>query len=200
MATITTKVEGKRGCGYRKGGGLYFISDGIGAPCGKLPIPLDVCPCCSAGIKPARGFTWIHSKLFEDKKCGGVDNPTCFSCPMNLYDMRLGLMWCGEKFYPTPEHFMREGAAMGVSKRISQIPKDFIVGETWIALAHRKAIMVAEGDEITYQAGIFQAFKPSRIEYVVRGDETEEELDAKEKRGFTLVKVIPKEEQTSLNI
>jgi hypothetical protein len=37
-------------------------------------------------------------------------------------------------------------------------------------------------------------FKPTRIEYIVTGKETEEELDAMEKRGFTLIDVIPEEE------
>jgi hypothetical protein len=196
MATIETKVEGKRGCGYRKPGALYFISEGIASSCDKLPILLDVCPCCSAGIKQARGFTWILSKLFEDKNCNG----NCERCPMNLKDLRLGLMWVGEKYYPTPAHFSKEAARMGVSKRISQIPKEFIVGETWIALAHPKAIseVNAETEEIEYKPGIFRAFQPDRIEYVVRGDESEEDLASKEKRGITLVKVIPEVEQNEL--
>ena len=52
-------VEAKRGCGYRKVGGLYLVSDGLGIPCDRLPITLEVCPCCGAGIKPARGWTWV---------------------------------------------------------------------------------------------------------------------------------------------
>jgi hypothetical protein len=32
-------------------------------------------------------------------------------------------------------------------------------------------------------------FKPSRIEYIVKGDETQDELDALEARGLTLVRV-----------
>jgi hypothetical protein len=48
--------------------------------------------------------------------------------------------------------------------------------------------------EVTYlgtpvkRAAIFSVVRPQRIEYVVKGDETIEELDALEKRGFTLVK------------
>jgi hypothetical protein len=51
--------EKPRGCGRRKPGGLYLVAPGDGAPCCKLPIKLDVCPTCHAGIKPARGWTWV---------------------------------------------------------------------------------------------------------------------------------------------
>ena len=37
--------------------------------------------------------------------------------------------------------------------------------------------------------GVFSAFKPTAVEYVVRGDETKEELETKVKRGITPVKV-----------
>ena len=211
MATIIHKTEKQRGCGYRKPGGMYFVSDGPGKECGRLPIALTVCPCCNAGIKPHRGFQWVLGSLFMGTTC--PTSPACGGCPLNFLkpDMRLGLMWVGEKFYPTPADFMKEGAAMGVSKRIPQIPKDFKVGESWIMLAHRKAIgpltldTLADDPEggkvLQYQAGVFQAFKPSRIEYVVKGTETEEELDRLEKRGLTLVKVTPDTtgEQKDLN-
>jgi len=217
MATIIHKTEKQRGCGYRKPGGMYFVSDGPGKECGRLPIALTVCPCCNAGIKPHRGFQWVLGSLFMGTPCPtekqlAANNP-CYTCPLYLLKPtdKVGLMWVGEKFYPTPADFMREGAAMGVSKRIPQIPKDFKVGESWIMLAHRKAIgpltldTLADdpegGKERQYQAGVFQAFKPARIEYVVKGTETEEELDRLEKRGLTLVKVTPDTtgEQQDLN-
>jgi hypothetical protein len=37
-------------------------------------------------------------------------------------------------------------------------------------------------------------FKPARIEYIITGKETDEELDAMEKRGFTLIDVIRDED------
>lgn len=64
------------GCGYRKGGGLYFRSDGAAVDCGKLPIPLTVCPHCSAGIKFSRSPQWIMGSLLTDAKCKN-DNCTC---------------------------------------------------------------------------------------------------------------------------
>lgn len=195
MPRISIKVEQRRGCGYRKKGGIYFVSDGIGSPCDKLPIELTVCPTCSCGIKQARGFTWITSALFENKSCSG----DCERCPLNLKDLRLGLMWVGTKYYPTPADFSKEASAMGVSKRISQVPKDFVVGETWIALAHPKAIVsYDEKNEPVFTPGIFRAFRPARIEYVVKETETKEELEALEKRGLTLVKVVPSESQPEM--
>lgn len=53
---------------------------------------------------------------------------------------KAGLMWVGEKFYKTPEVFVAEGVTMGFSKRIKAVPRGFKVGETYVLLAHPKAI------------------------------------------------------------
>ena len=184
--SITTVVEGKRGCGYRKPGGLYLRVDGRGWECGALPIPLDVCPCCGEGIKPSRGWTWIDMGKFAAKReCARTGG--CGPCPLaDAMIGRAGLLWVGEQFYPTPEDWLKEASQMGISRRIKSVPHGFKVGETWVAMAHRKAIKI--GDD-KYQAAIFHVFCPSRIEYVVKGTETDEEIATLEKRGFTLVKV-----------
>lgn len=44
-------------------------------------------------------------------------------------------MWVGEKFY-TIESFIEEAARIGISKRISQIPVDLVLGESRIYFAH----------------------------------------------------------------
>jgi hypothetical protein len=189
---IRTSVEGKRGCGYRKEGGLYLVSEGEGRHCGALPIELTVCPCCHHGIKPSRGWTWIDlSALAAVRGCqkeGG-----CGNCP--IADARIqkcGLLWVGEKFYPTPQEFGKEAQAMGISRRISAVPRDFKLGETWVALAHRKAIEseFRLGEEPTYKSAIFHVFCPTRIEYVVKKNDSEEKLEDLEKRGISLVKVV----------
>jgi hypothetical protein len=211
MANIEIRVEEERGCGFRKAGGMYLISDGLGAPCARFPVKLDVCPVCHSGIKPSRGWTWINPAgllgFTEFTNCGGF---ACSGCPMNGSLDRAGLLWVGEKFYPTPAEFTHEAAKMGVSRRISAIPNDFKLGETWVLFAHRKAIVndcevcggniqlsddtecgSCDGTGKKFMSGIFHAFKPLRIEYVVTGHESEDELDKLEKRGFTLVKVVP---------
>jgi hypothetical protein len=201
MATIITRTESKRGCGFRKKGGMYFVNDGIGRGCGKLPIALTVCPCCNQGIKQSRGFTWITGALIQGYKCPSekllLAKNQCHTCPFYYIkpDVKLGLMWVGEKYYPSTSDFTREANKLGVSKRISQVPKDFVIGKTWICLAHPEAIVNA-GDkgELEVFPGIFHAFQPSRIEYVITGKESPQELDAMEKRGFTLVDVIPEDD------
>lgn len=143
-------VEKRRGCGYRKVGGLYLVGiTGIWVPCDRLPILLEKCPTCSGGIKPGLGFAWISPKgLLEgdhlkkipldngydstDGPCGEKDI-LCLNPPD-----RAGLMWVGSKFY-TPHSFINEAREMGASKRIPAIPKGFVVGETWVVLAHRQA-------------------------------------------------------------
>jgi len=185
---IEIKFESKRGCGYRSPGGLYFMGGKFGEPCGKLPIPLTVCPCCRAGIKFSRGFQLVGTALVEDHQCASTE---CKECPVwnNPKLDKYGLMWVGEKFYPRPEDFMKEGNRQGISKRIASVPREFTVGEDWILLAHRKAITPVP-DDGQRTPGIFQAFQPTHIEYVVKGTETEEELEALVKRGITPVKVV----------
>jgi len=192
---MRTSIEGKRGCGYRQAGGLYLVCEGLGQPCGALPIPLNVCPTCNAGIKPARGWTWINLAQFAGQtQCRSL---SCGSCPIaDAAIQNVGLLWVGEKFYATPGDFTREADAMGVSRRIKAVPKGFEVGKTWVALAHRHAIYVGTEfkleNEVTKAervAGIFHLFRPQRIEYVVRGTESKDTLDDLEKRGITPVKV-----------
>lgn len=181
---IKVSYEAKRGCGYRKSGGKYLVSGGLMLPCGKLPIPLDVCPTCHAGIKPSRGWTWIDAdKFIEGREC---DSHHCNICPLSKPMGRVGLLWIGERYYKTTNKFISEVIKMGVSRRISTVPKDFKLGETWVFLAHRKVIQLAEFE---YGSAIFHAFKPTAIEYIVKGGETEQELESLIKRGFTLVKL-----------
>jgi hypothetical protein len=201
MFNIQTLFEGKRGCGYRKPGGLYLRTDGHGRYCGALPIELTCCPTCSQGIKPARGWTWLNlAALVAVRGCSKPDG--CGDCPIADAKIQdVGLIWIGEKFYPSPQDFNRESHAMGLSRRITAIPRNFKLGETWVALAHRKVIHggLADAGEPEWKPAIFHVFMPSRIEYVVKPDDADEKLEALEKRGITLVKVInPVEEQLAL--
>ena len=146
-------VETMRGCGYRKVGGLYLVAGDLVAPCDRLPIELTVCRCCGAGIKQAKGWTWIQPfKILGDH---GVDNveentrtlctcgPDCPVCWPSLRfgeHRRAGLIWIGAEHYATPNEFMAEGLEQGISRRISAIPREFEIGKTWVFLAHPKAI------------------------------------------------------------
>lgn len=208
---IITVIEKKRGCGYREPGGLYLRTDGIGRICGALPIELTVCPTCHQGIKPARSWTWINiAALVEKRGCRYQEETSdkeCGDCP--IADARIqtaGLIWVGEKFYKTPADFSRESNEMGISRRITMVPRGFRLGETWVALAHRKAILDpaipngaipdAKKIEERFKPGIFHIFKPSRIEYVVKEFDPQDKLERLEKRGITLVKV--EREQTEM--
>jgi hypothetical protein len=193
MMKIRISVERERKCGYRKPGGLYLVSCGFSRYCGALPIALEVCPACHQGIHPARGWTWVNLKALRgDKPCVQSINPSyCDSCAFFFIE-KAGLLWVGEKYYKTPEDFNREGVEMGISRRISQIPREFKLGETWVAFAHRKAIPqpFTLAEEPAFKAGIFHLFKPTAIEYIVQETDTDSKLEALEKRGITLVKVI----------
>lgn len=274
---ISIRSEGERGCGRRKPGGIYLVAGKHAGPCGKLPLPLGICPCCGHGIKPSRGWTWTDPQaLFMGRECrkgpGGLESPPdgpdsqCQACPLNdanLSNMAsAGILWIGERYYATPEEFLREGYKMGISRRISVVPRGFKLGETWVFFAHRKAIRkechtcggttvipsggcicqpcdlcrnntcmedgccdecgravdacpdtvcricgkpgnpgtlldecptcCGEGDLFT--PAIFGCFKPTAIEYIMKGDESPEDLERLQKRGFTLVELLDPED------
>ena len=109
---------------------------------------------------------------------------------------RAGLLWVGQQFYPTPGQFLQECHQLGVSRRITVVPRGLVVGQTWVFLGHREAVVSdAQPAEAVHsmnpvrEPGIFAAFQPRAIEYVVSGMEHDDELEALVARGFTLVRV-----------
>lgn len=188
---IAISVEGPRGCGFRKPGGLYLVCPGEPVECCKLPLPLTVCHSCGHGIKPTRGWTWITpDDIFgETGQCESVTRGLSCLLAREL-PARAGLLWIGEQYYATPEAFCREAKSMGISRRIATIPRGFALGETWVFLAHRKTQLDADNAG----AAVFGFFKPARVEYVVREGEAEsdpDKLERLEKQGVTLVDVKP---------
>lgn len=205
-------VEAKRGCGFRKVGGLYLVGAGLARPCDRLPFQLpDVCPCCGAGIKQARGWTWVNGErlLGGDHFLNAADMPPeppllcpegkCAVCRPALLGERCGLLWVGKAHY-TPGEFIREAQAQGVSKRIAQLPKDLVLGQTWCLLGHPEACP-PEGrvefgqDPPQPRPGIFYAFLPQAVEMIVTESEAENagKMGKLAKRGITPV-VVPDED------
>lgn len=156
-------VEAERGCGFRKAGGLYLVSEGIGEPCERLPIPLVCCPTCGEGVRQTRSFRWIKPELIfagakpcamsTDKDLGPAAQrfrahcPRCFVCTPGLLETmaqpsdRVALLWVGEAHYKEAQDWTREAMKLGVSKRIgAAIPKDLVLGKTIVFVAHPKAI------------------------------------------------------------
>ena len=220
---IRTVVESKRGCGYRKQGGKYLISGSYFKACGKMPMPILPCPCCGGEIRLSRAYTWITTD-YTDKHpcmtCQADGKPECV--PFDGSAGKMMLIRVGKAHYPTPEDFIKEANAMGISRRLNNgLPKDFVVGETWVLLAHEEACEkevpykpkeLKEGEsielnitpkittEIVKVPGIFMAFKPESVEYVVKGSESAEELARLEKQGYDLVHVVPEEIVTAKEV
>ena len=200
-----------RGCGHRKVGAVYLVGTGLADHCDRLPLALpEMCPCCGAGIKQARGWTWVNG----ERLLGGnhklarnpipptndigllCDEDKCAVCRPAMLGERCGLLWVGKASY-TPGSFIKEAQDMGVSKRISQIPKGLEFGKTWVLLAHPEACP-PEGkvefgqDPPQPRPGIFYCFKPTAVEKIVNESQAEDkaEMDKLEKRGITPV-VVP---------
>lgn len=199
---IEDRYESERGCGYRKPGGKYLMGGSIGKACGRLPIPLTVCPCCNQGIKQTRGFSYLPAELISKSQqllCGmDVDCSLCepFSGIARGEIKEIGLMWIGEKFYPSYKDFIKEANTQGISKRIAAVPRGLEIGKTWVALAHPKVVPhgVDDKGKPVLSPGIFRVFRPTHMEYVVR-ERNGKVIDGKkkladlQKRGFTLVRV-----------
>jgi len=202
MPEITESVEAARGCGYRKAGGKYMMGGACEAPCGKLPLVLERCPCCDAGVKPSRSWTWVGARqLFGEEECKVCAQTP--GCKLAHPPERAGLLWIGSKHYPTSKEFVDEARRMGISRRLPQVPKDFKVGETLVLLAHRKhevacpdcdgpaaACPSCKGSGRVHRPAIFGAFTPTHMEYVVKGDETDDDLERLAAQGFKLVRVV----------
>lgn len=219
MSTMTVPVlhEPARGCGYRKPGGLYLVSGDLLAPCHKLPIELSVCPTCNQGVKPARGWSWVNfDAIVQPAPHDGPSHAN--SCVLSrpgqwvMEDGRVGLIWIGESFYKNTAAFMREAKKMGVSRRLHNIPRGFEAGKTLVLLAHRMAISevthaqdgfkvaadpldaVTDKDlTVEFRPGIFSAFIPERVEYVLKPSEErdQEVIQRYRDRGIEPVIVRP---------
>lgn len=196
ISEVPTVVDQKRGCGWRKPGGLYLMAGGQGVDCGALPKVLDVCECCGGGIKPVRGWTTVNPRMLffgpGPDRSPDVCRQECgmprVSCPLQVE--KAGLLWIGGSHYPTPKAWLDEARTQGMSRRIPTVPRNFEVGKDWLLIAHRqyRIEVDGDGDEKKIRA-IFHVCKPDRIEYVCRGDETDAELEKLEKRGVTPVRV-----------
>jgi hypothetical protein len=182
--------ESVRKCGSRKILGLYMVCDNqLRFECKQLPYIIERCPSCGGGIKFGRGLEKIiPKKLFERAQdCQCVINKIC---PFKTDTIAL-LGWVGEQFY-TPQSFTEEAGRLGVSKRISAVPRGLQLGKTWIFLGHPKA---GFKDSHSIPA-VFYLFKPSRIEKIVTEADFKdnEKMDILRKQGITPVAVQDTEE------
>jgi len=134
-------------------------------------------------------------------------HPGCTVCPLcgNQPD-KVGLLWVGKQHY-TPDEFTSEAVRLGVSRRISALPKEFRLG-MWVLLAHIEAVdgicdcsgpkgvgfdpkcERCKGMGHTKMPGVFHAFKPKRVELVIVPSMREEAWVAElVEKGVTLVEV-----------
>jgi len=183
-------IEQMRSCGYRQVGGLYICGGGKPRHCDRLPYPLNLCPVCGSGIKFTRGWTWLdwHQYAGEHEHCACT--PHCPICRPQYYMLagekrygKYGLLWVGGATY-TPESFSREAEVMGVSRRIPAIPRGLKLGKTVVLLAHKDTLVDGE-------PGIFEAFVPTSLEYLIwESEATKEKIAELRKRHITPI-VIP---------
>ena len=65
---------------------------------------------------------------------------------------------------------------MGISRKLARLPKGFLLDDTIVFLAHRKAVAHYElGREPIFTPGIFAAFRPYVVETVVTEEQAKDE-------------------------
>lgn len=225
---VVVSFEEIRECGFRKpakdGVGIYLRGPGRFENCERLPFVLDTCACCGAGFVPARGFTWINPTIlfepyamprctanWDDGLVAGWhqndehDHEACWMCNPELLGSRAGLIWIGEKYYKTPDDFVREVHKMGISRKVSAIPNGFEVGTHVIFLAHKRVSKsIVEGKEV-WKPGVFMAFRPTYIDLVIEDENRvpDKAVEIAKRLGedkCRLVKVIPDTNEESFGI
>lgn len=119
--------EQRRGCGYRRVGGLYLVGGYVFNPCDRLPLAIGHCPVCGSGLHFTRSMTEInpqrlwgeHTEKVEiftkepDKSMVGGSmtvNKIICTCPQTCNvcyppDAIAFVMMVGEKYY-SPQSFI----------------------------------------------------------------------------------------------
>jgi hypothetical protein len=195
-------IERKRGCGFRKIGAMYLIGSGLTVPCDRLPYKLDYCPTCGSGIHFQRAVQWVdwlmyagmHLIGFLKKDCGC--NKLCPICHPED-EKKYAVMWVGAKYYTT-QSFVDEAQKLGVCKRIATVPKGVKLGETWILLAHKKAVTTSTEPE----PGVFYAFRPLKIEKIVSMTQAKhkKKMKALQERGISVLVAIRIDEEGNARV
>jgi len=159
MTEMTSTVEPELRAGFRSpardGVGVYLVGDRA-HECPRRVLNW------SAG--QIGGFSWIL-------------NPEAW----NLELGRHGLLWVGAKHYPLPHQYLAEATKIGVRRRIPNPPKELVLGQTRVYLAHSKAILNEHTRQ--YLSGIFAFFIPMGIDLVVGKTVPERALKMAERIG-----------------
>lgn len=184
MSNVETINIKKRACGLRKPGHLYLVGGGKVEDSDFFPRAIT-CPHCGLGLKASRNISKFYPAQLWPELLRPELEVFDVQKPFHYFyrDEMAYAVTIGVQHYPTPESYLAEAAEQGISRLIQAVPRDFVAGETWVFLIHPH---VFPGQK--WSPGAIAAFRPRRIEYVVRGDESQEYLDSLISRGVQPVK------------
>jgi hypothetical protein len=128
--------EARRGCGYRKAGGIYVRGElGAGIPVGWLP--------CCIDYPHTLGMVWAEpQRLFRTAGQAGDSWEALLALEHWRRKEKVGLIWVGAQHY-TMDSFTKEALEMGISRRVATLPVDVKRGDP-VALAFVAAVPVTE--------------------------------------------------------
>lgn len=182
------QIEERR-CGKRIPGGLYFVGDiPVEDMSNFLPRRLK-CSCGIPFLDFSRNVQKIQPYVYFPELRKGEDRPANMPALFDKKDNAWIVSVGQAKGYATPGVFIEEAQRLGISRYIKEIPRGFKIGESWVFLLHAKvfSVDVPGQKKPDWEPGIFAMFKPRRIEYVVKGGESEVYLKSLIERGITPV-------------
>lgn len=201
---VRVVYDSERACGWRKPGGYYFtVAADDMIDCPLLPIEICKCPTCGHGPRFSRAWQWIDGGFLtgpfarlRDELGTSCKNPMrCAACWDDEIKKtsRIGFVWVGEKHYPFAENWLREAYHLGISRRLHVPPRNFVVGETWVAFAHPKGRLVklkvdGSDEKLLYVPAIVAIAQP-KMQYVVRPTDKEDKLQQLRDRDIEPVRV-----------
>jgi hypothetical protein len=202
MLIVSTRIEKKRLNGYRQPGELYLVGKMAGFQCCKIPIEL------SDTDIPKKGIVPVPSSFIAGMCTGPIEH--CVD--QRMQGTTAGMMWVHDKNYPSAAHFFQECRTRPVEMHIRKLHCGIKPGESWILLAHRKAIVdYGNGgcmgwidehgqahSDVIYKPGIFAMFKVEKIEFLVGDGTTNAELKKMQDAGIEIVNILHDETMDEL--
>lgn len=196
MLNVTNIKIKERACGKRIPGGLYFIGD---VPEDDLNGWLPRACRCKCGVKFLKGSRnvqkFIPYDAYPELRPESKDPRkfASFKPEEETYVVTIGV-----NNYPTVEDYINEAKEQGISCYVKELLRGFKVGISWIFLLHpncfRREVIQDEGElfakpKTVKEPGIIAVFKPKAIQYVCKGDESDEFLLGLAEKGVTPVNV-----------
>jgi hypothetical protein len=172
---IDETIEAKRRFGWREPGTWWLAGGQIWTEefCGRLPMEQqDHCQYCGFRLIKRFGWKWIEPRVIVDRyPCNRPPGLCVDACPFYPTRERVGLVWL-PRYYSGARQWYEECQEAGPLLKIDKLPdggvnfNDEIDGD--LVYVYYRAFRPKKE-----QGSIVAAYKPDRLEYVVKDSDSE---------------------------